>query len=83
MLCQEREQAYEPLCRLFDEETGGGQDMGRYSELLKQAIESTYKGVIQRNLAQLKQDRGALLIPQTQQPRDVDHFELITWLVIK
>ena len=83
LLCQEREQAYEPLCRLFDEETGGGQDMGRYSELLKQAIESTYKGVIQRNLAQLKQDRGALLIPQTQQPRDVDHFELITWLVIK
>ena len=45
-----------------------------------QVIASTFK---KRMAANLQNDRGALLLPQSQQPNYEKDFELITWLIIK
>jgi len=74
---------YEELCDIFNNETDNGSQMDKFSKLLKTAI-AEINFVFKKKLKiGLTRDRGALLIPKTKQADKTDHFELITWLVIK
>ena len=83
MLCAGKQQAYDELCRLFDAETSSGADMARYNDLMEKAANSIAVLFRKRAGAKLSSDRGALLIPDSQQASSPDDFDLVTWLVIK
>lgn len=83
LLCSGVKQAYDKLCELFNEDTGKGENMQQYTELLKQAVDEISRVFKKRNNQKLTMDRGALLIPQSKQVHEMNNFELITWLVIK
>ncbi len=83
LLCSGITQPYEQLCDLFNGETNNGDDMKKYTELLKQAVEEISRVFKKRSSQKLTTDRGALLIPKSKQANDMDNFELVTWLVIK
>jgi superfamily II DNA or RNA helicase len=83
LLCTGRTEAWSELCRLFDTETNGGADMGRYHELMQQAAKEIARLFRKRGGQRLAQDRGALLIPEVQHVSTPDDFDLVTWLVIK
>ena len=83
LLCQGRREPFEVLCGLFNAETRNGEDMGRYTELLCQAIREIRHVFRKRASIKLTSDRGALLVPKSKQVHDMDSFELVTWLVIK
>ncbi|MEK6728756.1 MAG: DEAD/DEAH box helicase, partial [Planctomycetota bacterium] len=82
LMCQGRKAPYEKLCELFNTETRNGQEMGKYTELLKKAVYEICHVFKKRSNQKLTSDRGALLIPQSKQVSDLDNFELVTWLVI-
>ena len=82
-LCLGKENAIEKLCRLFDDETDQGRDMTDYSFLLKKTIESVTETFRIRAGRSLSSGRDAMLVQREQQPKDVDDFQLVTWLVIK
>ncbi|MEO8399662.1 MAG: ATP-dependent helicase, partial [Ignavibacteriaceae bacterium] len=82
-LCLGKDTVYEKLCQLFNSETDQGRNMELYSNLLKKSIQviaSTFK---KRMAADLQNDRGGLLLPQSRQPNYEKDFELISWLIIK
>ena len=84
LLCTNSKQAFETLCDLFNDETNQGENMGKYSELLKKAIEEISRVFNKRSNQKISgTDRGALLIPKTKRITEMDNFELVTWLVIK
>jgi hypothetical protein len=83
LLCSGVKQAYDKLCEIFNEDTGNGENMQQYTELLKQAVDEISRIFKKRNNQKLTMDRGALLIPQSKQVHEMNNFELITWLVIK
>jgi SNF2 family DNA or RNA helicase len=83
LLCQGRNEAYESLCDIFNEQTGGGKEMGVYSEFLRKAGESTAGTARKQAVNQLLSGRDGVLIPKSKQATNIEHFELITWLVIK
>ena len=83
LLCSGVKQAYEKLCELFNDETGCGENMHQYAELLKKAVDEISRVFKKRNNQKLTMDRGAMLIPQSRQIHETNNFELITWLVIK
>ncbi len=83
LLCSGVKQAYDKLCEVFNEDTGNGENMQQYTELLKQAVDEISRVFKKRNNQKLTMDRGALLIPQSKQVHEMNNFELITWLVIK
>ncbi|WP_169703989.1 helicase-related protein [Candidatus Kuenenia stuttgartensis] len=83
LMCQGRKAPYEKLCELFNTETRNGEEMGKYTELLKKAVYEISHVFKKRSNQKLTTDRGALLIPQSKQVNDLDSFELVTWLVIK
>ncbi|MDO8447021.1 MAG: helicase-related protein [Deltaproteobacteria bacterium] len=83
MLAGGNEKAFEPLCAIFNEETGNGSDMARYNDLLEKAVFEISRTFKKRSSLKLTSDRGALLIPKSKQVNDVNGFELVTWLVIK
>ncbi|OHB73093.1 MAG: hypothetical protein A2W17_09740 [Planctomycetes bacterium RBG_16_41_13] len=83
LMCQGRKAPYEKLCELFNTETGNGQEMGKYTDLLKKAVYEISHVFKKRSNQKLTSDRGALLIPQSKQVNDLDSFELVTWLIIK
>ena len=74
---------YEELCDIFNNETDNGSQMDNYSQLLKIAIREINSVFKKKVKIGLTRDRGALLIPKAKQADKTDHFELITWLVIK
>ena len=74
---------YEELCDIFNNETDNGSQMNKYNQLLKIAIREINSVFKKRANIKLTRDRGALLIPKRKQANKTDHFELITWLVIK
>jgi ERCC4-related helicase len=87
LLCQDKQQAYEPLCRLFDEETNGGQEMGRYSRLLRIVIQTNQQKVGKKVAAQVSANSNQFLIPEEETAEETESdpttgYELITWLVI-
>lgn len=83
LLCQQRTLPYEKLCELFNKETAGGQNMSHYSSLLNKAIEEISRVFRKRVTQKLTTDRAAVLIPGNKQATEAEHFELITWLIIK
>ncbi|MFW6310528.1 MAG: hypothetical protein ACOC1D_05430, partial [Prolixibacteraceae bacterium] len=83
LMCQGKTEPYEQLCDLFNTETGNGNDMEKYTELLKKAVREITRVFKKRTTQKLFSDRGALLIPKSKQVNDLDNFELITWLIIK
>lgn len=84
LLCAGNKQAYETLCDLFNKETQQGENMSKYTELLKQAIEEISRVFNKRSSQRITgNDRGALLIPNNKRINEIDNFELVTWLVIK
>jgi hypothetical protein len=83
LLCQGRTVPYEKLCDWFNESTDNGRDMVHYSTLLKKAINEIVQIFKKRSNQQLTSTRSALLLPKKQQVQDMEHFELVTWLIIQ
>jgi len=81
-LCAGRTTPYEDLCRLFDRQTNQGADMSAYTPQLEKAVKSIQQTFQRRNTKQLQMGRGGLLVGKSEQPQDLDDFELITWLVL-
>jgi ERCC4-related helicase len=83
LICQGKTEAYQQLCDLFNSETNHGSSMTQYTGLLKQAVDEIIRVFRKRQNQKLTTDRGGLLIPMEKQVKEIDSFELVTWLVIK
>lgn len=83
LLCADRAAADEALCRLFDQETDDGREMGRYNLLLEAAVRDIERRFGRRVAAALTGGRDGLVPERRQQARSLTDFELITWLVIR
>ena len=81
-LCQGQDKPHKKLCELFDQQTENGENMDHYSELLEKAVRAILAQSNQRNMKNLFSGRGGKLADASDQPKKVDDFELITWLVI-
>jgi hypothetical protein len=82
-LCQGKTEPYADLCKLFDEQTRHGQDMGAYSALLDKTVAAIVAQFTRKNAANLFTGRGGKLMDATKAVKGNNDFELITWLVIK
>jgi len=83
LLCVGQTKPFEDLCRQFDSDTQNGNDMQKYTELMKSAVKSIAHTFQKRVTASLFDSRGAMIPPKTAVPDEETEFELITWLVIK
>jgi hypothetical protein len=83
LLCSGKMAAYEALCKLFDEQTRGGADMGACSVLLKKAVDSIAATFRKRSAAALLSSRGGVLPELAKQATETADFELVTWLVVQ
>lgn len=83
LLCQGRKTPYEPLCKLFNEETHDGDNMDRYSGLLKKAVDEVVRIFKKKGRQRLTSDRGALLASKVKQLNEMEDFELVTWLIVR
>ena len=83
LLCQGKNNPYEKLCELFNKETGNGEQMDKYAALLKKAVMEIAHVFKKRSAHRLTNNRSALVIPKKNQVKNMESFELITWLVIK
>lgn len=75
--------AFDALCDLFNGETGNGDDMACYDDLLAKSVAAITAMFKKRAIGTLLSGRDGRLIPRSRQAEDADDFELITWLVIK
>jgi len=82
LLCSNRNDVIEELCRIFNNETSNGKNMEAYSTLLQKTVTNISKLLNKRNEAQLE-GRGGMLLNTGELPHDDTDFELITWLIIK
>ena len=71
------------MCKLFDTETGHGQNMSSYSALLDQAVAAIVVQFARKNAANLFTGRGGKLLDANKAVKSNNDFELITWLVIQ
>lgn len=83
MLCKDKANPYQKLCDLFNKETQNGADMKPYSILLKKAIEQIVNLYQQRKTKILQSGRKGIIPKIQEQVKELEDFELITWLVIK
>lgn len=83
LLCSGKTIPYELLCDLFNTETNNGASMEKYSALLKSAVNEISRLFKKRNLQSLTNNRNAQIISKEKQAEETNHFELVTWLVIK
>ena len=83
LLCQGQEAPYDELCTLFNNETSNGENMDKYSGLLKKAVSEIVQVFKKKGNIKLTTDRGAVLIPITKQINEMEDFELITWLIVR
>ncbi len=83
LLCQGRTIPYKKLCELFNRETGNGENMEKFNDILQKAVVEIAHVFKKRSNRKLTSERGALLIPKSKQIEETDNFELVTWLVIK
>ena len=82
-MCQGKSQAFEELCEIFNAETKQGEDMSKYSELLKNAVNEISRIFKKRINHKLTTSRDALILPIEKQINNMNNFELVTWLVLK
>ncbi len=74
---------YQSLCDLFDRETESGEEMSKYNELLKKAVNSVVGSYKKKLTAGLLSGRDFIIPEKNNQVNDSDDFELITWLIIR
>ena len=82
-LCMDKDQPYENLCALFDEQTNDGMNMAQYYALIEKAVQAISEAYTEKEITKLASGRGALLPDLAQQISKPTDFTLITWLVIK
>lgn len=75
--------AFEKLCEQFNNDTGHGGDMSRYTELLEKAVQAIRQTFKKRNIGSLLAGRDGKLVARSKQISGVEDFELISWLVIR
>ena len=83
LLCQGQKAPYDELCALFNNETSNGENMEKYTDLLRKAVNEIVQIFKKKSKIKLVTDRGAKLIPQTKQISEMEDFELITWLIVR
>lgn len=83
LLCAGQTAPYEELCKLFDQDTNNGADLGQYTELLRKSVDSIVHTFRRRTVASLLSGRGGVLPESHRRVSSTTDFELITWLVIK
>jgi hypothetical protein len=84
LMCAGKAKPFEELCEVFNAETENGEQMGKYTKLLEQAIEEISRVFNKRSSQKISgNDRGALLIPKSKRINEMNNFELVTWLVLK
>lgn len=81
--CQGQTEPHARLCEVFDEETGHGQDMSHYSDLLDKAVAAIATQFGRKNAGNLFTGRGGKLLVNQNAIKPNTDFDLITWLVIK
>jgi len=83
LLCQNQKAPYEKLCELFNSETDNGNNMEKYTDLLKRAVNEILHLFKKRVNDTITTDRGALIIPKRKQINELDDFDLVTWLILR
>ena len=69
------------LCKTFNKETADGRKMGKYSDLLQQAIASIIEVKEESDIDSLFGEGETTAL--TGEIRGLDDFELVTFLVVK
>ncbi len=82
-LCLGRQEPFEALCRVWDEETGQGAELGRYDALIDAALASLGEDTATRTLQALTGARGGRVPSEAAQARARGEWDLITWLVVR
>jgi hypothetical protein len=82
-LCLGRDEPFEALCNVFDDETGHGEMVDRYDSLIRAAVASIGETSATRTLAALTGSRGARVPDEGVQPRANLDYDLITWLIVR
>lgn len=82
-LCVGKDEPYDALCQLFDEQTNDGKDMKDYYELVEKAVKAIGGAFKQKEIAKVTAGRGARISDVSQQITNPTDFALVTWLVIK
>jgi len=83
LLCQGQKEPYDALCDLFNSETNNGKQMQKHADLLKQSVKEIVHVFKKRSSHKLTSDRSALVIPKTKQAKDIENFELVSWLIVR
>lgn len=81
-VCMGKNQPYEALCQLFDDQTHDGNDMAHYYDLVAKSVEAISEAFQEKEIIKLATGRGALLPIVSQQITNPTDFMLVTWLVI-
>ena len=83
LLCGGKKFPYELLCDLFNSETNNGSSMESYSELLEAATKEIKHLFRKKNIERLTSKRNGILIPDSEENKEANKYELVTWLIIK
>ncbi len=81
-LCAGKSAPIDSLSTLFDQRTSNGNDLIRYNDLLRLAVQSIASTFRRRLTQGLQSDRSFVIPGKQEQPSATTDFELITWLVI-
>ena len=81
-LCQGKTEPIAALCAAFDQETGNGKDMSRFSDLLRKAGDAVITQFGQRAISSLLSSRQAKLFDVATQAKSLQDFELVTWFIV-
>lgn len=76
-----RDKPIAALCRAFEAETQGGQNINEYNELLKRSLLSLRESIAQKENKALTQKADAVW--GKKQDKEIQNFELISWLIVK
>ena len=79
-----KEHAIDDLCLWFDQETGYGDNMAHYNNLLDTVISHITRShtKTQHQILKTGSPRDVKLTPTSKAPKDTGNFKLVTWLVI-
>lgn len=80
-LCKNKNEAIEELVQIFNEETNDGSNMGKYTALLEGVVENIIGKKEEKGIASLFSKGGTTA--KKKDVKDVNDFELISFLIIK
>lgn len=83
LMCQGKMEAYEELCIAFNKETRDGSEMDHFTVQLQKGVDEIIHVFHKRQNHKLTIDRAGLLFSIDKQLREIDDFELVTWMIIK